>query len=1046
MYFFIVTSFSIPFDDPIPLIFSINIGIVLFYLCIGIYQWRISWAIWKSGWYAWNILPFVNFIVIYKSLSGVDVFTNSLNLFGAYEFTGSSIISIIICSLFFLPVIYTKIKKYFLKLVFIVWGESLFMLYWISQNLFLTDLWSRNLLFALFAVLLLMPILIGLKYWKIVSVFWITLIAINASFLLYYLVSIGISLELAVSIDILVIGLLMIIYSFFPNVRSIGVILIISYFIVLTGIFITVYFIIFSIIQDYIFSVNISLMVIGFSLFSSKSIKLDHRIIDLSLSWILIFNFAWLTFNTFSMYPPLVLFAFFLALTVFGCSFFIFNKYKLKFHISRVIPLFIVAIGTSSSITSLVSVYLGVSPYVLISIFSGIFILFLYYILIDYRYFLWSLIPIPLALPIFESLLLIEVVRSMWFLAFLTFSIIYITLFQIIFNLFRSSGREVSKETKYRVDSTETKNSMLKIFQDKNQTKLVNFTSFILNSLFISLLISTLIPVLQDQFLFSHLILIYQILDFLIIWPIFILFSLKYIQKLDIHLKLRDPLLYFNNIGFVLYLLIPIALSINLLLYMIYVNISIMIVIYLFTLLFSVIIFFESYIIDRGYFNFIVNPTRRKLTFWSFSIFVNALSLFFYMFHSNIFILLSMVSLINQLSLSFLSYLNISKDIISTGRVILYYILFISGSFLLGSIISNGIVNLVVELRGFTYYLLLFQNTFLILFILSKFLMKIDIKLKSSIEIGLLMAFQSLFAINMITIFSLFNILNIFSIVLIVLLETCFSFQTVKYINSLFYEAKKPEFLTRAFSLLIILLYLETSLLFYGLMIVFVGIFESILVSQLILFALTLLDVYSIKKMKKGYAQLIHTLSFFVISLMILLILNTLVVQFQILLSLEILLFILMQFYTSYSFFASLNQLYPNKIELNNKRRTISTRILGVIFYVNLFLVLLQTLLIFNVNLQLMILVLSLKVHILMIIDTYILKFLGKVSNYFKVLSWIFIMAFTTTYLIWIYILYFFSFLITSIPLIIFILILETAYLFKLLDFSKYVISNKVKI
>jgi len=41
---------------------------------------------------------------------------------------------------------------------------------------------------------------------------------------------------------------------------------------------------------------------------------------------------------------------------------------------------------------------------------------------------------------------------------------------------------------------------------------------------------------------------------------------------------------------------------------------------------------------------------------------------------------------------------------------------------------------------------------------------------------------------------------------------------------------------------------------------------------------------------------------------------------------------------------------------------------------------------------------------------------------------------------------YFFSFLITSVPLIIFILIIETTYLIKLLDFSKYVISNKEKI
>ncbi|MCK4285791.1 MAG: hypothetical protein KAX18_06295, partial [Candidatus Lokiarchaeota archaeon] len=181
--------------------------------------------------------------------------------------------------------------------------------------------------------------------------------------------------------------------------------------------------------------------------------------------------------------------------------------------------------------------------------------------------------------------------------------------------------------------------------------------------------------------------------------------------------------------------------------------------------------------------------------------------------------------------------------------------------------------------------------------------MKIEVKLKSSIEIVLLMVFQSLFAITMIVIFSLFNILNIFSIILIILIETCFSFQTVKYINSLFYEVKKPEFLTKTFSLLIIMLYLETSLLFYGLMIIFVGIIESILVSQLVFFVLTLLDIYSIKKIKRGYAQLIHTFSFFAISLMTFLILCTAAAQYQLyqlMLSLGLLLFIFMQFYTKY--------------------------------------------------------------------------------------------------------------------------------------------------
>jgi len=277
--------------------------------------------------------------------------------------------------------------------------------------------------------------------------------------------------------------------------------------------------------------------------------------------------------------------------------------------------------------------------------------------------------------------------------------------------------------------------------------------------------------------------------------------------------------------------------------------------------------------------------------------------------------------------------------------------------------------------------------------------------LKSSIEVILFTTFQGLFALNWIIIFNLLNIFNFFSIILIILIETCFSFKTVKYFNLLYFEEKRPQFLLKTFSLLIILLYFETSLLIYGLMIEFVGLFESILISQLLFFALTLLDIYSLKKIRKNYAHLIHTISFFIISLMIIFILNSYVAQYQILLSIEVLIFILMQFYTNHSFSASLNQFYPNKIESINKWRSNINHILGTFFYIDLCLLLINVLILSNVELQLILLSLSLMVHVLMIIDISLMKFLGKIANYFKVISWIFIMTFTTTYLIWLYVL-----------------------------------------
>ena len=142
---------------------------------------------------------------------------------------------------------YTKIKKYFFQIIFIIWGESLFLLYWVSFNLFVYNLFLRNLSFILFSVILLMPLFAGFKYWKIVSILWLLLTLINATFLLFYLTSIGIIIGATISIDILVIGLFLIVYSFFPNIRSIGVILISAYFITLLGIFINFLFLVIAI-------------------------------------------------------------------------------------------------------------------------------------------------------------------------------------------------------------------------------------------------------------------------------------------------------------------------------------------------------------------------------------------------------------------------------------------------------------------------------------------------------------------------------------------------------------------------------------------------------------------------------------------------------------------------------------------------------------------------------------------------------------------------------------------------------------------------------
>ncbi|KKK76559.1 hypothetical protein LCGC14_2862410, partial [marine sediment metagenome] len=349
-----------------------------------------------------------------------------------------------------------------------------------------------------------------------------------------------------------------------------------------------------------------------------------------------------------------------------------------------------------------------------------------------------------------------------------------------------------------------------------------------------------------------------------------------------------------------------------------------------------------------------------------------------------------MASILNQITLYFLSNLNISKQKIINARVVLTYAILVSGSFYLGSLISEVILIFWEGMGSFLYMTLLFQNSFLILFILSYFFAKVEMKLKSSIELILFGVFQGILAINWIIIFNMLNVLNFFSIILILLIETCLTVKTVKYLNSLFLEEKQPNFLVRVFALITLCLYFESSLLIYGYLFEFTGIgfTGSVLVSQLFFFTLTILDIYSFKKIKRKYAQLIHTLSYFLISLMILIVLNHLVVAYPILLSLEIALFTLMQFYTNYSLNRTLTQFNPENIENFVKWSSYIKHGLGIFFYSNLSFLIFQALNLSNIEFQLIFLILSITIYFFMIIDSYLMKFLGKFANYIKIISW----------------------------------------------------------
>jgi hypothetical protein len=393
-----------------------------------------------------------------------------------------------------------------------------------------------------------------------------------------------------------------------------------------------------------------------------------------------------------------------------------------------------------------------------------------------------------------------------------------------------------------------------------------------------------------------------------------------------------------------------------------------------------------------------------------------------------------------------MSRLEISKNIISKLRIILIYNTFIWSSFFISSLISNGIILIFDQLRGFGYVSLLFQNSSLLLFFFSLIFVKFEKNIKYRVEFILFVVFQGLIAVNLSYIFIVLNSLNFISINLIIFIEICLSFVSIKYFDTIWGQQKYPDFLSKMHSFMILILYFEISIMVYGLVSAFLGVYESIIVALSILFVLTLLDIYSIKKVKIIYAGLIHTISYFALSLNLFLFLHNFVSQIPFLLSLEIFFLLIMQFYTNYSFFKGLKLSFPDKKEAYDKAQKYIHRLLGIGFYATLCFFIGQPLILLGLNLQLVLLILSIVIHVLMIIDSSLFKFLGKLTDYIKLFSWIMIMIFTSTYLIWVYSTYFSDFFFTVIPIIIFIQILEFAYLFKLLTFWKAIAAYKKKI
>ena len=281
----ILSSYSpYPLEWYVSLIIALNLGIFIFYLSVGIYKWTFSRVIWEVGWWMWIFLPIINVFTIYQGVVGIDVLTNAINIFGTNtNLTGSIILTIIIFTLLYLPILYTKIKKYFHYCLLFVWLESLLLIFWICQNIFilnpfLNDI-QRNLLtflsFGLIAIILLMPILYKLTHWWSVSILWWVLATINISFISIVLFLNEVYPLIIVPIGAIIGSIFFMIYSYFPNIKNKTFYMVFSYVTLIIGIFTLILFIFYFIFYNIPIAVNLSLIIFAFSLFSSKYLKYE---------------------------------------------------------------------------------------------------------------------------------------------------------------------------------------------------------------------------------------------------------------------------------------------------------------------------------------------------------------------------------------------------------------------------------------------------------------------------------------------------------------------------------------------------------------------------------------------------------------------------------------------------------------------------------------------------------------------------------------------------------------------------------------------------
>ncbi len=826
--FLLFTYYAVvPIDQGILVLLCVDLGFFLCFLSIGVFKWNLTKEVWKVGWWLWLAFPIVNFQLVFEAVKGVDV-VRGLNFFSVSDIPGSIIISLIIVSAMYLPIVRYKIQRYFYPAMLIIWGESLLMIDWVVQNVFAGSLALATLCFLVIGTGLLLPLLYKWRAWRAMAMAWAFLAGSNIFFLHLLLMEAGVPIGFVFSIELIVTSVLGMLYSAIPKSPARWPVLVASYASLLAGMWSIVFFTMYEVTVHAFISVNIAFIAIAFGLFSSRFLKVNQVKARALIALILMVNLSSLAFNTLALLPGMLLVATFVGIAVFGGSFYTMNQYKMVFHVDKRIPWSILGIGSALSASSLVVSAWQAPPMIVGFVFSLTTMFFFYK---DFPVQVKAaFIPLP---PTFlAEQLFVTLLPGQDLVAVLFFSTCYLALFQGVAN----AGAKLGAANPQGAGM-----SGLVAFLPR-----VNLAILIANAGQLSTLIATLLaaPVVLS-----------------LVLPFLLICCQSYATRKGIAGKATRVAAFMTAASSVLHA--SIAASIMVLFPI--PSMSTPLPPELASLLAKVTVFSTSMTVqlawlDMGMFKIMVARVRFALMLFTYALASNFIAIYLYLNHADPSLFALSLCALNVLTMHLWQLAFPARAAFTRNmKKLLYNGILASGAFFVSRWVAFEPL-LAVDPTGISSWLMYLTLTFLFLVLLNLLLNKtLPGRAFLTYQILLFVAFQVFLSLSWTRLLPVLGPVGLVSIAGLAIVETGLAFVPLNYVlRGLMRRAAGK----RSLSPLALLLYFEVSVIAYAGSALVLGTVESVLLGLGCMFVISLVEFHGIKCVKPSITWGLNLASF----------------------------------------------------------------------------------------------------------------------------------------------------------------------------------------